>query len=276
MKTFLLSLIILFSTHLSAQCHQTQSEILIGCTYNCDSLYNFALKKNARRLGYKIKTINLSKVNFNLTDLDAILIPGGADINPELYYSSIPAELVAYTQRHINLVNLGEEGAFRDPIEHGIVTNYLSNEELKATPLLGICRGMQMMAVASGLPLYVDIRHELGIRNRYNKIDRIKVTDMESLLADFYPSGKTYGVKYHHQGIRVDYFKENAEQFPNLRVGAYSHDGKIAESLEFLNRPAIGVQYHPEKALLPSNGRPIWEWFLNGACEKSNSRFLRY
>ena len=272
MKTVFLALIFLFSIRLSAECHQTQPEILIGCTYNCDSFYNFALKKNARRLGYKIKTINLSKVNFDLAALDAILIPGGADINPELYYPSIPEELVTYTKKHIDLVNLDAEGALRDPIEHGVVKKYLSSEELKSTPLLGICRGMQMMAVASGLPLYVDIRHELGIRNRYNKIDRVYVTDTESLMADFYPSGKTLGVKYHHQGIRVEYFKENEDQFPNLKIGAYSHNGNIAESLEFLNRPAIGIQYHPEKAIFPSNGRPIWKWFLNKACEKSNSR----
>ena len=77
---------------------------------------------------------------------------------------------------------------------------------------------------------------------------------------------------HHHQGIRVNFYQQNSHQYPNLKIASYSHAGKIAESLEFLNRPALGVQYHPEKALTVNNGRPIWKWFLNKACEKSNLR----
>jgi putative glutamine amidotransferase len=258
--------------NLFAKCYQQKKEILIGCTYKCDAFYNFALKKNAFFNGFKIRTINLSQISINLSELDAILIPGGADIDPELYLSQIPDDLVTYTRDHLNFVNYSEEGKFRDPIEFRVVTEYLRNDSLSQTPLLGICRGMQMMAVASGLPLYVDINHELGIKNRYNKIDKIFVRDQSSLMASFYPNGKTYGVKYHHQGIRVEYFQRNSDLFPNLKVASYSHQDQIAESLEFKNRPALGVQYHPEKAITPRNGRPIWKWFLNKACERSNSR----
>jgi gamma-glutamyl-gamma-aminobutyrate hydrolase PuuD len=272
MKILIASLFLSASVSSYAKCHQQKKEILIGCTYKCNSFYDFALKKNARINGYNVRTINLSEADANLSDMDAILIPGGADIDPELYLSQIPDELAGYTRDHLNFVKYSEEGKFRDPIEFKIVTEYLINSTFSQTPMLGICRGMQMMAVASKLPLYVDIKHELGINNRYNKIDKVIVNDPNSLMADFYPSKKTYGVKFHHQGIRVDYFKKNADHFPNLKIASYSQKGLIAESLELKDRPALGVQYHPEKALTPGNGKPIWKWFLGKACEKSNSR----
>ena len=272
MKSLIIFTLLTVSLGLSAKCIQQKKEIIIGCTYKCGSFYSLALKKNAFFHNYKVRIIDLSKDNKKLGEVDAILIPGGADINPEFYLSSIPEELANYTREHFNLVNFSEEGKFRDPIENEIVKEYLSNDEFATTPLLGICRGMQMMAVASGLPLYVDIKHELGIKNRYNKIDKVVINDSDSMMGRFYPNGKTFGVKYHHQGIRVDYFTENYQRFPNLKIAAYSHAGRIAESLEILNRPAIGVQYHPEKAVTFNNGRPIWKWFLNKACEKSNAR----
>ena len=273
MKSLIIFILLTVSLGLSAKCIQQKKEIIIGCTYKCESFYRFALKKNAFFHGYKIRVIDLSESTDSLKNVDAILIPGGADINPELYLSKIPEDLANYTREHLNFVNFSDEGKFRDPIESKIVNEYLSDDEFSTVPLLGICRGMQMMAVASGLPLYVDIKHELGIKNRYNKIDKVLIGERDSLMERFYPNGTTFGVKYHHQGIRVEYFNENSQQFPNLKIAAYSHAGRIAESLEILNRPAIGVQYHPEKAITPNNGRPIWKWFLNKACEKSNSRY---
>jgi len=272
MKPLIIAFLCSFSSVVLADCTQVKEDIVIGCTYDCDSFYGFALRNNARRLGYKIKTVNLSRQDVALEAVDAILIPGGADINPELYYPAIPEELVTYTKKLLGLVNFSSEGKKRDPFEFEVVKSYFSNANLSSTPLLGICRGMQMMAVASGLPLYVDIKHELGIKNRYNKLDKIILDDKSSLLGQFYPRGRTYGVKYHHQGIRVDYYEENKEKFPDLKIAAFSHRKKIAESLEFVSRPALGIQYHPEKAVTLGNGRPVWKWFLSKACEKSNSR----
>lgn len=268
-QVFLLIGLLTFRSFAADDC-LAKRPLVIGCSYDCDSFYGFALRKNAARLGHKIITVNLSKESRDLSTLDGILIPGGADIDPKYYLESVPADLASYTRDHLPLVNFSEEGRRRDPLEYNLVKEYVEDDRLKSTPLLGICRGMQMMAVASGLPLYVDIKHELGFANRYNKLDLVRISKGDSLASKFYPSGRTLGVKYHHQGIRVDYFKENAEKFPDLKITGYSHKEKIAEVLEFGHRPALGVQYHPEKALTRGNGRPIWKWFLTRACERSN------
>jgi len=46
------------------------------------------------------------KDNKKLGDVDAILIPGGADINPEFYLSSIPEALANYTREYYNNIKV--------------------------------------------------------------------------------------------------------------------------------------------------------------------------
>src|SRR5690606_15077450 len=100
----------------------------------------------------------------------------------------------------------------RDPFEYDLVKKYSEDESFKELPMLGICRGLQMMSVAQGLPLYLDIKTELGIKNRKNRFDRI-FTEEDSLISSMY--GKSaLGFKIHHQGIRVDYYRDHAEEYP--------------------------------------------------------------
>ena len=237
MKIFLLLAAVLLSTsQVQATCKLPIKEIItIGCSYKCDFFTLSRLKAAGARLGYRVKIINLSlnkDVSESLAMVDSVLIPGGADIHPRFYLKNVTDELREYTENNIGLVKLTEEGKKRDLFEYTLLKLFLASSN-KKLPVLGICRGMQMMAVAKGIPLYLDIKTELGIPNRLYKFDRINITDPESLMSSLYGDKKFSGFQMHHQGIRVDYYDAHRNDFNQVNVSAFSNDGKIAESIEY-------------------------------------------
>lgn len=252
-------------------------KITIGCTYNkCDFPTRFRLRAAAARLGYRVKFINLSSLHQQqkdvseiLNSVDSVVIPGGADIHPKFYLKDVTPELREYTNQNLHLVNFSEEGRKRDLFEYTLVKMY-QDSQTTTQPMLGICRGMQMMSVAKGIPLYLDIKTELGIPNRIWKLDRIFITEDASLMDSLYGDRRFSGFQLHHQGIRVDYYQKHQNEFKNVSVSSYSNDGLVAESIEYTNQPALGVQYHPEKSV-PETAYPIFKWFLTKACEHKNS-----
>lgn len=242
--------------------------ITIGCATKCDVFFRYALRKVGNRKGVTISVVDVSAQGSPIKweDYDAIIFPGGADIDPKYYLSSVESELQEYTQSLDRLVNYSSEGRRRDPIEYNLLKNYFSRPELSALPVLGVCRGMQMLAVSQGIPLYVDIKAELGIRNRRYLYDRIVLEEGETLMNELFQSSFK-GFERHHQGIRVPYFKSHAERWPYLKITSYSNGGKIAESLEFLNRPVLGVQFHPENDFGFERNR-IFGWLIDKALRR--------
>jgi putative glutamine amidotransferase len=225
-------------------------------------------------MGYSVKFKDLSanqKMMNQLKEIDTLVIPGGADIHPKFYLKDVTPELRTYTENNLHLVKFTEEGRRRDLFEYTLLKLFLSRpEEFSRLPVLGICRGMQMMSVAQGLPLYLDIATELGIPNRQYKLDEIDVTDSQSLMSSLYGDKKFRGVELHHQGIRVDYYEANKQSYPQVSVSSFSNNGLIAESIEYKGFTALGVQYHPEKSA-PHVARPIFRWLLERACEYKNN-----
>jgi putative glutamine amidotransferase len=272
MVKFFVLLVTLFSSFVHASCSLGHEKTLrIGCSYDCDIFYRFRLLMSGWQSGYKIQIVNLNEQanpKSFLESVDGVLIPGGADIDPKFYMNEVSEELRKYTQSHLHLVQFTSEGKKRDAVEYSLLKTYSTDDHYKHMPLVGICRGMQMMAVAQGIPLYLDIKTELGIRNRRNVLDRIKIEN-ETLMDEIFKPSSFYGYKLHHQGVRVGYYHENSSQYPDVRLSAFSHQKKIAEALEYLHRPALGVQYHPERSL-PRASYPYFKWFLNQACEYKN------
>jgi len=268
-------LLFIFSGKVQARCELPRGEKLtIACTTGCDFIYRFRLNLAAIKLGLRLDIINLQNQSSpidSLGTIDGLLAPGGADIDPEYYLKNVSAELQNYTRQNLGLVKFTEEGRNRDPFEYDILSRYNQDEKYQHLPLLGICRGMQMMTVVQGIPLWLDIKAELGIKNRRNRMDRIFIKPEDSLMQEIYKNNDFLGFKLHHQGIRLPYYEENKSQYPNVRVSALSNDSKIGESLEYLHRPALGVQYHPEKSF-SNTSFPLFRWFLTEACEYRNSR----
>lgn len=275
MKTRIFFLTILVSSNVQAACKLPRNEkLIVGCSHKCDFFTRSRLKAAGARLGYKVKVIDLSQnkqIDQSLTEVDSVLVPGGADINPKFYLKDVTEELRTYTESNLHLVKFTEEGRRRDIYEYTLLSRILNNEsDYKKLPVLGICRGMQMMSVSQGVPLYLDIKTELGIPNRRYKFDRINVAAPESLMSSLYGTKKFSAFELHHQGIRVDYYNAHRNEFPTVDVTAYSNNGKVAEAIEIKGMTALGVQYHPEKSL-PSAAFPVFKWFLTKACEYKTS-----
>jgi len=159
---------------------------------------------------------------------DGIILTGGEDINPLEYNDTI------------NLAVCGDINYKRDTLERKLFDFALKNK----IPLIGVCRGMQMMNVASGGSLYGDIPTEIGTtvihRNNGEVMHDIVLCDTSSLI--FSTGSDTIMVNsWHHQGLKI---------MPNhLRVIARSFDGlPEAVVMDKSEHPfMIAVQFHPER-----------------------------
>ena len=159
---------------------------------------------------------------------DGIILTGGEDINPLQYNDTI------------NLAVCGDINYERDTLERKLFDFALEHK----IPLIGVCRGMQMMNVASGGSLYGDIPTEIGTevihRNNGEVNHEIVLVDTCSLI---FPLGiDTIMVNsWHHQGLKI---------MPNhLRVIARAFDGlPEAVVMDKSQHPfMIAVQFHPER-----------------------------
>lgn len=257
--------LLLLSSYSWSQCKLPPGEVIkVGCSYECGLANKLRLKIASFSTGHKVELLDL-KTNINLIgEMDAFLIAGGADIHYRLYQDQVDE----YDQRRIkkfsSYFRSSETGEKRDIYESQLLKMYNEQERFSRVPMLGICRGMQMMGVSQGLPLYQDIEAETGIPNREYLLDRVEILQGPTVMSAIFPKGSFYASKYHHQGIYLPYYFTKHQEYPKVRISAFSHNKKIAEALEFTHRPALGVQFHPEYSL-PSG---IFEWFLNKACEK--------
>jgi gamma-glutamyl-gamma-aminobutyrate hydrolase PuuD len=269
-KPFYFSVLLALLTAVPAlACELPKDEVLtIGCSTDCGFLYRFRVQTAAWALGYEVRFRDLAAapdLPRAMAAVDGILMPGGADIHPKYYLPAVSDELRRYSEANLHLVKFSAEGNRRDPVEYALIRAYSTDETFRDLPLLGICRGMQMMSVGEGIPLYLDIRTELGIPNRIARFDRISIA-RGTLMDDLFVGDAVSGFKLHHQGIRMAYYEANRSSYPNTRVTASSHDGAIAEALEYTHRPALGVQYHPERSFTSASA-PVFRWFLTRACE---------
>jgi gamma-glutamyl-gamma-aminobutyrate hydrolase PuuD len=165
-KTLLIACVLLTLVTPALACKlPPRSRLTVGCAYGCDFIYRFRLRLSALVMGYPVDFVNMrhfSDSRLAMNSVDAILIPGGADINPSFYLDSVTPELADYTRSNLHLVNFSKEGEYRDEFEYDLVTSYSEDSQFEKLPMLGICRGMQMMSVAQGIPLSLDIKTELG------------------------------------------------------------------------------------------------------------------
>jgi putative glutamine amidotransferase len=169
-----------------------------------------------------------------LIDLcDGLLFPGGEDIDPG-YYGENPHK------------NLGE---IRPEVDKFLFHSLLYALEQRK-PALGICKGMQMMAVAMGGSLYQDIYsqreeetflHRQSGRRTYG-VHQVQI-DKDSRLFQILETEQIATNSMHHQSVRT--------LGKGLRLSAHTEDG-IVEAVESLDGRLIGVQWHPEEMVSES------------------------
>ncbi|WP_238395542.1 gamma-glutamyl-gamma-aminobutyrate hydrolase family protein [Mycolicibacterium sp. CBMA 295] len=181
--------------------------------------------------------------------LDGLLLAGGTDIEPEFYGS--PA-----TER------MEETNAIRDEFELRITTAALERD----VPVLGICRGLQILNVATGGTLH---QHLLDVgfaehRPAPGRLDHathhaIEV-DVDSLLGRTGLAGVREVNSHHHQGV--------ASVGRGGRVTARSIPDGAVESIEWPDRHfALGVQWHPEYQPM----KEIFDAFVGAAAHANAS-----
>ena len=159
---------------------------------------------------------------------DALMLSGGEDIAPQRYG--------AEPGLHLGIVNHE-----RDEMELEVLRGALE----RGMPILGICRGMQLLNVALGGTLIQDLPSEKGGEIRHKQEGSLL---SRTHLASVEPGSRLHGIfgnpdfcinSFHHQALdRVA---------APLRVVARAEDG-IVEAVESAEHPWLcGVQWHPER-----------------------------
>ena len=177
-----------------------------------------------------------------LDRIDALILSGGGDYNP-LWAGEEPSPLL----HGIN--------AERDQAEL-MITRLAYHRQI---PMLGICRGIQTLAMALGGKVFQDIS-DRATEKHSQDADRSEPThtvtvEKDSILYHLYSQQSTlYVNSFHHQAV--------SDTEAKFRVTARSADGIIEamESTEY--KPVMGVQWHPECL---ENGKPLFQWLVEEA-----------
>ncbi len=184
--------------------------------------------------------VHLIKLSYHLDNFndvekcDGIVLSGGHDINPRLYNQ--PDFLM-----YVNPKDIDEK---RDEFEWNII----KHTELHQKPLLGICRGLQLVNVYFGGTLIPDIP-AFGKYNHsklHDHLDRMHSVDVDKNSALYKIIGEAKGEvnSAHHQSVDMPGF--------DLVASALSPDG-IIEGLERRNDDngsfMLLVQWHPERMM---------------------------
>ena len=181
--------------------------------------------------------------------IDGLLLTGGGDIDPTLFGE----------EPHPRLGNIVPE---RDAFEIQLVQKMLE----KNKPILGICRGAQILSIAAGGDMYQDIyaqsseqllQHDQQAPN-WHASHFVHVTK-GSILSDVAGVEKFKVNSFHHQAVR---------NIPNgFIVSGIASDG-IIEAFESENHSFVmGIQWHPESLLLKDDlvSAAIFKRFID-AC----------
>lgn len=188
-----------------------------------------------------------------LNHIDALLLSGGSDFNP-LYCGEEPSARLHSINSERDLPEL-------------LVTRLAYNRQM---PILGICRGIQTLAMALGGRVEQDITLREGIIKHSQDADRSEAThtvdiEPQSVLHSIYGSNTLYVNSFHHQAV--------AEAGEKFRVTARSADG-IVEAMESSeHKPIIGVQWHPE---CMEEGEPLFRWLVGQAALYDETKRLHH
>ncbi len=162
-----------------------------------------------------------------LSVIDGLLLTGGGDIGPLIYGDNPRKEL-------------GSVDPDRDEFEYEIIKLAMERD----LPILGICRGAQILNVSAGGDLYQNIYSEVeGVIKHYQNAPRWAGThnieiESGSQLKDMIGEENVAVNSFHHQAIK--------EVAPGFNVSARAQD-QIIEGIECQGLSfVIGVQWHPE------------------------------
>lgn len=233
---------------------QVRSDDLI---YNGTEIATMCLDSNGVLLPDFAQVVKSGYANSNaeavLEDIDAVIFTGGEDVCPTLY---------ALPQDWHGVIAERDFNATRDVSEYLLMDCCIQ----KDLPVLAICRGMQLLAIYSGGTMIQDIPSYFAAQNkeylfehRNKKIadeprdyaaHNVTVCDTSSLIYNIVHTCQLENVpSWHHQAVK------SVDGTP-LKVTAYTPtcSEPLIEVVERTDkRFVLGVQYHPEVAILKQN-----------------------
>jgi len=189
--------------------------------------------------------------------IDGVLLAGGEDVDPQFYHNK-PKEVIEKTDPDRDRVEL-------------LLAHWAIAEKM---PIIGICRGHQVLNVALGGTLYQDIHAEMGIEElhdnrgrgpgfRQQRPHQVKLAPESKIAQEL---GAVLWVNsLHHQAV--------ATPGQGLRVVGVSPGGVI-EAMELEGHPfAITVQWHPEMLTDDEHMLGVFKLFVEAAadyCDKQH------
>ncbi len=199
-----------------------------------------------------------------LERIDGLILSGGGDINP-LWTGEEPSP---------SLHGINQERDLPELLTARLAYN-------RQIPILGICRGIQTLAVALGGKVVQDISNKATVKHS-QEADRSEPThsvtvESDSTLFKIYypeqrlqsqpettaPTAKLFVNSFHHQAV--------AEAGDKFRVVAKSTDG-IIEAIESTTfKSILGVQWHPECL---ESGLPLFQWLVREAAAYREARLV--
>lgn len=183
-----------------------------------------------------------------LEGIDGLVLTGGADYNP-LWYGEQP-------EKELHTIN-----STRD-LPELLLTRLAFNRQI---PILGICRGVQTMAIALGGNLVQDLKTPLKHSQdapRSEATHSVTITEGSTLYALY--GQETFVNSFHHQAVK--------DCGSHLHVVATAPDGVI-EAVESTEQKALmGVQWHPE--WMGGEGLKLFEWLTQHSREFKAAKVL--
>ena len=183
-----------------------------------------------------------------LEGIDGLVLTGGADYNP-LWYGEQP-------EKELHTIN-----STRD-LPELLLTRLAFNRQI---PILGICRGVQTMAIALGGNLVQDLKTPLKHSQdaqRSEATHSVTITEGSTLYGLY--GQETFVNSFHHQAVK--------DCGSHLHVVATAPDGVI-EAVESTEQKALmGVQWHPE--WMGDEGLKLFEWLTQRSREFKEAKAL--
>ena len=180
-----------------------------------------------------------------IAGMKGLLLVEGEDIEPKHFKAT-----------RENYSHLEKTHPLKDEFEIKLIRHALR----RSLPILGICRGSQLLNVVCGGTLYGDVQKEKKSRLKhidYSRYDsyRHPISIVVGSPLERWYRRKTLRVNsYHHQGIR-----DLAARFQSM---AFSKDGLIEGFYDPKEKFVVGLQFHPERMLEEAAGNwRIWKAF---------------
>ncbi len=216
---------------------------------------NEAYAKAISDAGGELKMLSsMEQIDEEIGGADGVHLPGGSDVNPQLYGE----------ERNSHTQPPHDE---RDRFEMYLIEKAMDRK----LPILGICRGLQVLNVKFGGNLYQDVEKEMSgsIRHDWHEDNSIPLSRSahahsislteDSKLHELFKEDQFEVNSLHHQGIK--------ELGSGLVATGHAPDGLI-EAIEMPTYPyLVGVQWHPEEL----QAEPMWQSFIEDfvrACKK--------